>query len=137
VREALIILAIGGLVVAAIAWLFGPATVAVHIREGVRRGVGRLGALGGTAGEPGPVARWVAMHASLLRVAAGALGFVLLLAWDTPGLGALLFIVLLVAGLFLLIGATERSARGGPDAGGPDTGGPAPEPSEPAVPGAV
>ena len=119
VREALRALLVVGLVVAAGAFLTGPAAVAVSTRRAFGKGAGWLRATAAGHGvNAGPVGDWTAAHKTVLRVgcvALAALVFVFV-GQPTVGLVILLVVLLLVAlGVIELLGGRppERAAAEG------------------------
>ena len=108
VRQALRVLLVVGLIVAAGAFLTGPAGAAVSTRRGLRSGIGWLRAQAeGHGVSAGPVGDWTATHKTVLRVgcvAVAALIFVFV-GQPTVGLVILLVVLLLVArGVIELLG---------------------------------
>jgi hypothetical protein len=92
-----------GLVVAAGAFLTGPAATAVRARRGVAQAIGWLRSGAGRVGfRAGPVGTWVYANRRALRVGAVAVAGVALVFWDRPTgkavilLAALLLVVLAV-----------------------------------------
>ena len=108
VRQALRVLLVVGLIVAAGAFLTGPAAVAVSTRRGMRSGIGWLrGRAEGHGVSACPVGDWTAAHKTVLRVgcvAVAALVFIFV-GQPTVGLVILLVVLLLVAlGVIELLG---------------------------------
>jgi hypothetical protein len=119
VRQALRALLVVGLVVAAGAFLTGPAAAAAGTRRGLRSGIGWLRARAeGHGVSAGPAGDWTAAHKTVLRVgcvAVAALIFVFV-GQPTVGLVILLVMLLLVAlGVIELLGGrpAERAATEG------------------------
>ncbi len=125
VRQALRALLVVGLIVAAGAFLTGPAAVAVSTRRTFGKGIGWLrGRAEGHGVSAGPVGDWTAAHKTVLRVgcvAVAALVFIFV-GQPTVGLVILLVVLLLVAlGVIELLGGrpplparTEPAASGAP-----------------------
>jgi hypothetical protein len=105
VREALRALLVVGLIVAAGAFLTGPAAAAVSIRRAVRSGIGRVRDLGERRGlRTGPVGDWTATHKTVLRVAAVALVALIFVFVGEPTLALVIWLVLL---LLVALGVIE------------------------------
>lgn len=86
-----------GLVVALVAWLSGPSTQAV----GLRRGVARLGSVGGEWGwRDSAAVSWLREHKRPVQVAVAGLAVLIFVFWSYPSAGVVLGI-LLVAGVLL------------------------------------
>jgi len=109
-RYGLIVLGVIGIVVALVAYFVGPSAPAVKARavatsgiSGARRKAGELGY------ETNPVEGWVAAHRRGLELAVAGLAVLALVLWDRPGLGAVLFLV--IVGV-VLVGFIEFFARG-------------------------
>ena len=116
VREALRALLVVGLVVAAGAFLTGPAAVAVSTRRAFGKGAGWLRVTAARHGvNAGPVGDWTAAHKTVLRVGCVALAALIFVFVGQPtvGLVILLVVLLLVAlGVIELLGGRppERAA---------------------------
>jgi hypothetical protein len=125
VRQALRVLLVVGLIVAAGAFLTGPAAAAVGTRRAFGRGFGWLRAQAAGHGvSAGPAGDWTAAHKRLLRVgcvAVAALVFVFV-GQPTVGLVILLVVLLLVAlGVIELLGGRppgQAAAEGASQARG-------------------
>jgi hypothetical protein len=108
IREALRILLVVGLIVAAGAFLTGPSATAVSIRGAFVSGFAWLRRSGERAHlTTGPVGRWTYAHRTGLRVCAVALAALVFVFWGRPTLLVVLGIVivlLVVLGLIELIG---------------------------------
>jgi len=105
VREALRALLVVGLIVAAGAFLTGPAAAAVGTRRGVRSGIGWLRARAeGHGVSAGPVGDWTAAHKTVLRVGCVALAALIFIFVGQPTVG---LVVLLVVLLLLALGVIE------------------------------
>jgi hypothetical protein len=108
IKEALRVLLLVGLIVAAAAFLTGPSVTAVRIREGFSNALGWVRSSGEHHGvSTGPVGRWTYDHKTLLRVCAVGLAALIFVFWGRPTLGVVIGIVvvlLVVLGLIELIG---------------------------------
>ena len=108
IKEALRTLLVVGLVVAAGAFLTGPAATAVQARSAFSSGLGWVRRSGESAGvSTGPAGLWTYAHRKGLRVGAVALAALIFVFWGRPtGLVVILITVLLlvVLGLIELIG---------------------------------
>jgi hypothetical protein len=117
VREALRALLVVGLIVAAGAFLTGPAAAAVSTRKALGSGIGWVRAQAeGHGVSAGPVGAWTATHKTVLRVGCVALAALIFVFVGQPtvGLVILLVVLLLVAlGVIELLGgrAPERAAQ--------------------------
>ena len=94
-------------VIAIGAWLAGPGRYATLIRERTLALVRR----DGTDATQGPVSSFVAAHLSGLRVAVIGLGFVVLVALDHPGVGAVIAVAVIVLVALLLLEFIGGRAR--------------------------
>ncbi len=109
-RIGVIIVGIIGLLVAFVAWLFGPTGGAERIRAMASRGVGGLRRVADEHGyTPGPVATWVAANKRGLQVGAIVLAVLLFIAWKNPSIGVTLTILILLG---LVLGAISFLTRG-------------------------
>jgi hypothetical protein len=105
VREALRALLVVGLIVAAGAFLTGPAHAAVSIRRGMRSGIGWVRNLAGRHGlSAGPVGDWTATHKTVLRVACVALAALIFVFVGQPTAALVIWIVLV---LLVALGVIE------------------------------
>ena len=109
-RYGLIVLGVVGLVIALVAYFAGPSAPAVKARalaaagvSGARRKAGDLGY------ESNPFEQWVAAHRRGLELAVAGIAVLALILWDRPGLGAVLFVVVVA---LILVGFIEFFARG-------------------------
>lgn len=115
-RYGIITLAVVGAIVAIVAYFVGPSASAVKARSLASSGVsGARNKAGDMGYQSNPVEVFVAAHRRGLELAVAALALVVLVLWDQPGIGAVLFIAvvaLLVVGFieFLARGATPESA---------------------------
>jgi hypothetical protein len=114
VREALRALLVVGLIVAAGAFLTGPAAAAVSIRRTIGKGFGWVRDLGGRHGvSAGPVGDWTATHKTVLRVAAVAVVALIFVFVGQPTVG---LVILLVVLLLVALGVIELLGGGRPPA---------------------
>jgi hypothetical protein len=108
IKEALRILLVVGLIVAAGAFLTGPSVTAVRTRAGFSHALGWIRSSGEQHGvSTGPVGRWTYDHKTVLRVCAVGLAALIFVFWGRPTLGVVIGIVvvlLVVLGLIELIG---------------------------------
>jgi hypothetical protein len=109
-RYGLIVLGVIGIVIALVAYFVGPSPPAKKARalatsgiSGARRKAGDLGY------QSNPVEVWVAAHRRGLELAVAGLAVLALVLWDRPGLGAVLFLVVVA---LILVGFIEFLARG-------------------------
>jgi hypothetical protein len=116
VRQALRVLLLVGLIVAAAAFLTGPSSAAVATRRGVRNGIAWVRERGEERGvNAGPVGAWTAAHKTILRI--GAVGVVALIFvfWGHPTLAVviwLLVLLLVLLGVIELLGGRRPAAAG-------------------------
>ena len=114
VRQALRVLLLVGLIVAAGAFLTGPSAAAVATRRGVRNGIGWVRERGEDRGlHAGPVGAWTAAHKTLLRVGAVAVVALIFVFWGQPTLAVVIWLVvllLLLLGVIELLGGRPRAA---------------------------
>jgi hypothetical protein len=108
IRQALRILLLVGLIVAAGAFLTGPSVTAVRTRGAFSSGLGWIRTSGEHAGlRTGPVGRWTYAHRRGLRICAVSLAALLFVFWGRPTAVVVIVIVILllvVLGLIELIG---------------------------------
>jgi hypothetical protein len=105
IREGLRVLLLVGLIVAAGAFLTGPAHAAVSIRRGIRSGIGWVRGSAERRGlSAGPVGDWTARHKTVLRVAAVAVVALIFVFWGHPTLAVVIWLVLL---LLVALGVIE------------------------------
>ena len=108
IKEALRILLVVGLIVAAGAFLTGPSVSAVRTRAAFSNGLGWVRSSGERRGvSTGPAGRWTYAHRTVLRVCAVGLAALIFVFWGRPTLGVVIGIVvilLVVLGLIELIG---------------------------------
>jgi hypothetical protein len=114
IKQGLRVLLVAGLVVAAGAFLTGPAAAAVGTRRAVRGGIGWARDRGARAGlRTGPAGTWTAAHIRLLRIGAVALAVLIFVFWGEPTAVFVIVLVLLllvVLGLIELLGGGTRPA---------------------------
>jgi hypothetical protein len=103
-----------GVVVAVVAWVLGPSSVARRLRSLVGSGLGKgaegAGALG--AGDQSWL-RWIGRHERGLQVAVGVLAAMVFLTRNQPSAGTVLTIVLVAAVLLGLLSILARTGRVG------------------------
>jgi hypothetical protein len=108
IKQALRILLVVGLIVAAGAFLTGPSVTAVRTRAAFSNGLGWVRSSGERRGvSTGPVGRWTYAHRTALRICAVGLAALIFVFWGRPTLGVVIGIVvilLVVLGLIELIG---------------------------------
>jgi hypothetical protein len=118
-RQALRVLLIVGLVIAAGAFLTGPSAAAVRTRRAVTSSIGRLRARGEEAGlNTGPVGEWTGAHKRILRVAAVGLVALIFVFAGQPTLALtiwLVIILLLALGIIELVGGRPAASAAAPD----------------------
>jgi hypothetical protein len=116
IKQGLRVLLVVGLVVAAGAFLTGPAAAAVGTRRAVRTGIGWLRDRGARAGlRTGTAGPWTAAHIRLLRIGAVAVAVLIFVFWGEPTAVFVIVLVLLllvVLGLLELLGGGTRPAAG-------------------------
>jgi hypothetical protein len=109
IKDALRVLLVVGLVVAAAAFLTGPSVTAVRTRHAFASGFDRIRASGERRGvSTGPVGLWTYAHRKGLRVAAVGLIALLFVFWGRP---TVVVVVVLVIILLLLLGLIELIGR--------------------------
>jgi hypothetical protein len=109
-RYGIITLAVVGIIVAIVAYFVGPSAPAVKARglatagvSGARRKAGDMGY------ESNPAEKFAAAHRHGLELAVAALAVLVLVLWNQPGIGAVLFIFVVA---LLIVGFIEFLARG-------------------------
>jgi hypothetical protein len=109
-RYGLITLAVVGVVVAMVAYFVGPSTAAVKARAFASSGIsGARRRAGGLGYETNPVEGFVAAHRRGLELLVAGLAVLALVLWDRPGIGAVIFLLVLA---LILVGFIEFLARG-------------------------
>ncbi len=103
-KEGTRVMIVLGLVIASSAALAGPSSLAMRIREIVKRGVLGLGRQVEKAGKGmGPAGEWISEYKRLLQAVGLAFAFLILVFWNWPSRGDLLiFSIVVVAYLFLV-----------------------------------
>jgi hypothetical protein len=118
IRTGLRALFVVGVVVAAGAFLTGPATTAVRIRGWFSGGLGSVRRSGEAAGlRTGPAGRWTYTHRRALRIAAVVLAVLVFVFWGNPTVAVVVVIALL---LLVVLGLIELIARPPAQAGPAD-----------------
>jgi hypothetical protein len=109
IKQSLRVVLVLGLVVAAGAFLTGPAPTAVRIRAAVSRGLQWVRDRAETIGvSTGPVGRWTYVHRRLLRIAATAIAVLVFVFWSQPT-GAV--VITIAAVLVAVLGLVELIGR--------------------------
>jgi len=109
-RYGLIVLGVVGIVIALVAYFVGPSAPAVKARALASAGVSGARRKAGEHGyESNAFERWVAAHRRGLELTVAGIAVLALILWNRPGLGVVLF--LLVVAL-ILVGFIEFFARG-------------------------
>jgi hypothetical protein len=115
IKDALRVLLVVGLIVAAGAFLTGPSVTAVRTRAAFANGLGWIRSSGEHHGlSTGPVGRWTYAHRTALRAAAVGLAALIFVFWGRPTVGVVIGIVVLllvVFGLIELIGRPPARAE--------------------------
>ncbi len=109
-RYGLITLAVVGIVIAVVAYFVGPSAPAKRARSLASSGIaGARNKAGDLGYQPNAFEEFVGAHKRGLELAIAGLAVLALVVWDRPGVGAVLF--LLVVAL-ILVGVVEFLARG-------------------------
>jgi hypothetical protein len=104
IRQALRVLLLVGLVVAAAAFLSGPSVTAVRVRRGFGAGLGWVRGRGERHGvSTGPVGEWTYAHRHGLRVAAVGLFALIFVFWGHPTAAVVILLVVLLLVVLALI----------------------------------
>lgn len=104
------------LLLAAVAWLAGPAALAIRSREIFRRGALGLGRQLETAGKGmGPAGEWIARNRRSLQVAGVVIVLIALIWWNWPDRSELLWIAVLLAAYLLVIEFLGRAGSREPE----------------------
>jgi hypothetical protein len=115
IKEALRVLLVVGLLVAAGAFLTGPSVTAVRTRAGFSHGLAWIRSSGEQHGlSTGPFGRWTYAHKMALRICAVGLAALIFVFWGQPTVGVVIGIVVLllvVLGLIELIGRPPAQAE--------------------------
>ena len=109
-RYGIITLAVVGVIVAIVAYFVGPSAPAVKARSLASSGVsGARNKAGDMGYHSNPVEVFVAAHRRGLELAVAGLALLVLVLWDQPGIGAVLFIAVVA---LIVVGFIEFMARG-------------------------
>ncbi len=109
-RYGIITLAVVGIIVAVVAYFVGPSAPAVKARALATSGVSGARRKAGDMGyESNPAETFAAAHRHGLELAVAALAVLVLVLWNQPGIGAVLFIFVVA---LLVVGFVEFLARG-------------------------
>ena len=109
-RYGIITLAVVGVIVAIVAYFVGPSAPAVKARSLASSGVsGARNKAGDLGYQSNPVEVFVAAHRRGLELAVAALALFVLVLWEQPGIGAVLFIAVVA---LIVVGFIEFLARG-------------------------
>jgi hypothetical protein len=112
-RYGVITLGVIGVIIAVVAYFVGPSAPAKAARRVASTGIsGARGRVGELGYQPNAFEAFVGAHKRAIELAIGALAILALVAWDRPGVGAVLFIFVLA---LVLIALVEFSARGAVD----------------------
>ena len=123
IKDALRLLLVAGLIIAAGAFFSGPSAAAVSTRRAISSALGGVRAGGEHAGlRTGPVGQWVYTYRRALRVAAVVIAALVFVFWSQPTWQIALIIAIV---LLLVLGLIELIARSPaePQAAGHDGGG--------------
>ena len=117
-RYGIIVLGLVGVIIALVAYFAGPSAPAKKARSLASSGIsGARGKAEGMGYEPNALERFVGAHTRGIELGIGALAVVVLILWDRPGIGAVLFIAVVA---LLLVGVVEFLARGAQSTATPD-----------------
>jgi hypothetical protein len=109
-RYGIITLAVIGVIIAIVAYFVGPSAPAVKARSFASAGVGGARRKAGDLGyQPNAFETFVAAHKRGLELAVGGLALLVLVWWDRPGIGTVLFIAIVA---LIVVGFIEFLARG-------------------------
>jgi hypothetical protein len=109
-RYGLITLAVIGVIIAIVAYFVGPSAPAVKARSFASAGVGGARRKAGDLGyQPNAFEVFVAAHKRGLELAVGGVALLVLVWWDRPGIGTVLFIAIVA---LIVVGFIEFLARG-------------------------
>ena len=109
-RYGIITLGVIGIIVAIVAYFVGPSAPAVKARSFATSGVSGARRKAGDMGyESNPVETFAAAHRHGLELAVAAVAVLVLVIWDHPGIGTVLFIFVVA---LLVVGFIEFLARG-------------------------
>jgi hypothetical protein len=117
-RYGLITLAVVGIVVALLAYFVGPSAPAKKARSLASSGIAGARDKAGERGyEPNALEQFVGAHKRGFELGIAALAVVVLVMWDRPGIGAVLFIAVVA---LILVGVVQFLARGAASTVAPD-----------------
>jgi hypothetical protein len=117
-RYGIITLAVVGIIVALVAYFVGPSAPAKKARSLASSGISGAREKAGELGyEPNALERLVGAHKRGFELGIAALAVVVLVVWDRPGLGAVLFIAVVA---LILVGVVQFLARGAASTVAPD-----------------
>jgi hypothetical protein len=117
-RYGIITLAVVGIIVALVAYFVGPSAPAKKARSLASSGISGAREKAGELGyEPNALERFVGAHKRGFELGIAALAVVVLVVWDRPGLGAVLFIAVVA---LILVGVVQFLARGAASTVAPD-----------------
>ncbi len=109
-RYGLITLAVIGVIIAVVAYFVGPSAPAVKARSFASAGIGGARRKAGDLGyEPNAFEVFVAAHKRGLELAVGGIALLVLVTWDRPGIGTVLFLAIVA---LIVVGFIEFLARG-------------------------
>ena len=109
-RYGLITLAVIGIIIAIVAYFVGPSAPAVKARSFASAGVGGARRKAGDLGyQPNAFEVFVAAHKRGLELAVGGIALLVLVTWDRPGIGTVLFLAIVA---LIVVGFIEFLARG-------------------------
>jgi hypothetical protein len=109
-RYGIITLGVVGIIIALVAYFAGPSAPAKKARELAASGIARTRNKAGDLGyQPNAFEEFVAAHKRGIELGIAALAVLVLVLWDHPGIGAVLFILVIA---LLLVGVVEFLARG-------------------------
>jgi hypothetical protein len=109
-RYGIITLGVVGIIVALVAYFAGPSAPAKRARAFAAAGIGGARNKAGDLGyQPNKFEEFVAAHKRALEWIIAGLAVVVLVLWDHPGIGAVLFIFVVA---LILVGVVEFLARG-------------------------
>jgi hypothetical protein len=109
-RYGIITLGVVGIIVALVAYFAGPSAPAKKAREVASSGIARTRNKAGDLGyQPNAFEEFVAAHKRGIDLGIAALAVLVLVLWDHPGVGAVLFIFVVA---LILVGVVEFLARG-------------------------
>ena len=99
-----------GIIIAIVAYFVGPSAPAVKARSFASAGVGGARRKAGDLGyQPNAFEVFVAAHKRGLELAVGGIALLVLVTWDRPGIGTVLFLAIVA---LIVVGFIEFLARG-------------------------